>query len=254
LIDVRGLTKKYGEFTAVNGIDLSVQRGEVYGFLGPNGAGKTTTLQMLTGMIKPTAGSITVGGFDLAKEPLKAKQITSMIPDRPYVYEKLTATEFLRFVGGLYDLSRAECGKRAAELLEQFGLAERSGSLIESYSHGMKQRLVFSAALLTHPQLLVVDEPMVGLDPKGHRLVKRVFRDVCTDRGTTVLLSTHTMEVAEELCDRISVINKGDIVSTGSLAELREHAGTGAEDLESVFLTLTEESTSSRGDDMESIG
>ena len=241
MIEVRGLVKKYGSLAAVGGIDLDVSEGEVYGFLGPNGAGKTTTLQMLAGMLKPTEGTIFIGGFDLAKEPLEAKQITSMIPDRPYLYEKLTATEFLRFVGGLYKLEKHVCAQRAGELLELFELSKWAGSLIESFSHGMKQRLVFSAALLTNPRLLVVDEPMVGLDPKGARLVKELFRTRCRDDNTTVLLSTHTMDVAEELCDRISVIHHGRIISTGTLQELRTEAGTDDQTLEAVFLKLTEE-------------
>ncbi|MCA9564582.1 MAG: ABC transporter ATP-binding protein, partial [Myxococcales bacterium] len=165
MIEVQQLVKRYGKFTAVGGINLSVATGEVYGFLGPNGAGKTTTLQMLAGMIKPTSGSITIGGFDLRKSPVEAKQITSMIPDRPYVYEKLTAVEFLRFVGGLYRMKASECASRGRDLLKLFELSERSGTLIENFSHGMKQRLVFASALLTRPKLLIVDEPMVGLDP-----------------------------------------------------------------------------------------
>ena len=240
MIQVRGLVKRFGNFTAVKGIDLDVAEGEVYGFLGPNGAGKTTTLQMLTGMLKPTEGTIVIGGFQLATQTLEAKRITSMIPDRPYLYEKLTATEFLRFVGGLYKLDRRECALRAESLLELFDLSDWAGSLIESFSHGMKQRLVFSAALLTKPRLLVVDEPMVGLDPKGARLVKQLFRNKCREENTTVLLSTHTMEVAEELCDRISVIHHGQIINTGTLQDLRQVAGTEDQTLEAVFLKLTD--------------
>ena len=244
MIEARGLVKKYGPFTAVKGIDLDVHDGEVYGFLGPNGAGKTTTLRMLTGIIRPTRGSIVIGGYDLARETLQAKRITSLIPDRPYLYEKLTAVEFLEFVGGLYGMSGRSCATRSAELLERFELTDWAGALIENYSHGMKQRLVFAAALLPEPRLLVVDEPMVGLDPRGARLVKRVFREIREMHGGTILLSTHTMQVAEELCDRISVIHKGEIIGTGTLDELRAQAGgRGDHGLEEIFLTLTEQST-----------
>jgi len=241
MIEVRALFKRYGKFTAVNGIDLDVASGQVYGFLGPNGAGKTTTLRMITGMIRPSSGTIRIGGFDLADRPVDAKRITSLIPDRPYLYEKLTASEYLRFVGGLYTMPASRCAVRGQELLELFALSEWSGSLIENFSHGMKQRLVFAGALLTNPKLLVVDEPMVGLDPKGKRLVKDVFRQFCRDENKTVLLSTHTMETAQEVCDTISVINRGDIIGRGTLDELREHSGTGDGDLEAVFLKLTEE-------------
>jgi ABC-2 type transport system ATP-binding protein len=241
VIEARALTKRYGTFTAVNGIDLTVTEGQVYGFLGPNGAGKTTTLRMLTGMLAPTSGRIRIGPYDLAKQPLEAKRITSLIPDRPYLYEKLTASEYLRFVGGLYGMDATRVGVRGQELLETFGLAAWAGSLIENFSHGMKQRLVFAGALLTDPRLLVVDEPMVGLDPKGARLVKDVFRGFCRDQNKTVLLSTHTMQVAQELCDEISVIHRGNIIARGTLDDLRVTAGTGEGDLEAVFLRLTEE-------------
>jgi ABC-2 type transport system ATP-binding protein len=241
MIEALGLIKKFGRFTAVKGIDLHVETGQVYGFLGPNGAGKTTTLQMLAGMIQPSGGSIQVGGFDLSTHALDAKRITSFIPDRPYLYERLTAAELLRFVGGLYGMKGKDCAQRAGELLEMFDLSDWGGGLIETFSHGMKQRLVFAAALLPRPRVLIVDEPTVGLDPKGARLIKQVFRDICTKRQATVLLSTHTMEVAEELCDRISVIHHGEIVGTGTLQELRTAAGGNERGLEEIFLKLTEE-------------
>jgi ABC-2 type transport system ATP-binding protein len=248
VIEARGLTKRYGRFTAVDAIDLQVADGEVYGFLGPNGAGKTTTLRMLAGIIKPTAGSIAIGGHDLAREPRAAKRLTSLIPDRPYLYEKLTAVELLELVGGLYGLDAALCARRSEELLARFELADWAGALIESYSHGMKQRLVFAASLLTEPRLLVVDEPMVGLDPKGTRLVKDVFREMRAARAATVLLSTHTMQVAEELCDRISVIHKGRIVATGTVDELRAQAGSAHDHgLEEIFLVLTEQTSRPAG-------
>ncbi|MBN1944231.1 MAG: ABC transporter ATP-binding protein [Bradymonadales bacterium] len=241
MIEARTLTKRYGPFTAVRGIDLDVFDGEVYGFLGPNGAGKTTTLQMLAGMIRPSGGSIRIGGHDLATDPLVVKRITSFIPDRPYLYERLTAVEFLRFVGGLYRLSGAECAMRAEQLLDLFELSDWAGSLIENFSHGMKQRLVFAAALLPAPRLLVVDEPTVGLDPKGARLIKQVFKEMCHQQQATVFLSTHSMEVAEELCDRISVIHRGEIVATGTLRQLQDAAGSREKRLEEIFLSLTEQ-------------
>jgi ABC-2 type transport system ATP-binding protein len=246
MIQVQQLTKCYGKLTAVDGIDLDVKEGEVYGFLGPNGAGKTTTLAMLTGIIRPTSGSIVIDGFDLKKNPLDAKRITSLIPDRPYLYEKLTGFEFLRFVGGLYKMRRNDLADRAEALLARFELSEWGGSLIENYSHGMKQRLVFVGALLTRPRLLVVDEPMVGLDPKGARLVRTIFRELREELGTTVLLSTHTMQVAEETCDRISVIHHGQIIITGTVDELREASGSGDGNLEEIFLLLTEQANPDR--------
>lgn len=239
MIEARGLTKQYGKLIAVDAIDLSIGRGEVFGFLGPNGAGKTTTLRMLTGIIRPTRGTIRIDSIDLAREPKKAKQITSFIPDRPFLYEKLTAVEFMFFVGSLYKLNGRECASRTEELLEQFGLSRWQGSLIENFSHGMKQRLVFAAALLSKPKLLVVDEPMVGLDPRGKKLVKDVFRQLRDEQNGTILLSTHTMQVAEELCDRISVIDKGKIRASGTLDELRSATGETQANLETIFLALT---------------
>jgi ABC-2 type transport system ATP-binding protein len=241
VIQARSLVKRFGGFAAVDGIDFDVVTGEVFGFLGPNGAGKTTTMRMIAGLIRPTSGSIAIDGHDLLAEPLAAKAVTSFIPDRPYLYEKLTGFEFLVFVGGLYDIARREAAERAGDLLERFGLAEWADSLVESYSHGMKQRLVFAAALLPEPKLLVVDEPMVGLDPRGARLVKGIFRRLCTDRRLAVFLSTHTMTVAEEVCDRIAIIHRGRIIASGTMDELRLDADRPGSPLEEVFLTLTEE-------------
>jgi ABC-2 type transport system ATP-binding protein len=241
VIRARSLVKRFGGFAAVDGIDFDVSSGEVFGFLGPNGAGKTTTMRMIAGLIRPSAGSITIAGHDLRAEPLAAKAVTSFIPDRPYLYEKLTGFEFLVFVGGLYRIARSLAATRAAELLVRFGLEGWADSLVESYSHGMKQRLVFAAALLPEPRLLVVDEPMVGLDPRGARLVKGIFRELCADRRLAVFLSTHTMAVAEEVCDRIAIIHRGRIVTSGSMEELRREADRPGSPLEDVFLALTEE-------------
>ncbi|OIP41859.1 MAG: ABC transporter [Deltaproteobacteria bacterium CG2_30_63_29] len=240
MIRLVGVSKRYGNFNAVANLDIEVQKGEVFGFLGPNGAGKTTTLRMLTGLIQPTTGEIFIGGFDVRKEALEAKKIMGYIPDRPYLYEKLTAFELMRFVAGLNRLVRTDAATRIPALLEQFGLAEWSDTLVENYSHGMKQRLVFAAALLPRPSVLVVDEPMVGLDPQGMRLVKGVFIDLCRDEGMTVFLSTHTLEVAEEVCQRIAILHRGEVVAMGNMATLRAATKAGDGRLEEVFFELTE--------------
>jgi ABC-2 type transport system ATP-binding protein len=241
MIQVQTLSKRFGKLAAVNNVDFSVAPGEVFGFLGPNGAGKTTTMRMIVGLIRPTSGRIEIDGHDLVKEPIAARAVTSFIPDRPYLYEKLTGFELLQMVGGLYHLPRRATAQRSGELLERFGLGEWADTLIEAYSHGMRQRLVFCAALLPEPKLLVVDEPMVGLDPRGARLVKRIFRELCEDQRLAVFLSTHTLEVAEEVCDRIAIIHRGEIVALGNMEELRRQADQPGSHLEEVFLRLTEE-------------
>lgn len=246
IVVLDGLVKHYGSFTAVDHIDLVVDPGQVFGVLGPNGAGKTTTLRMITGLLQPTGGHITIDGHRTDLEPVVAKKITGFIPDRPYVYDKLTAWEYLNFIGGLYQVPAARVARRIRELLELFELGEWADSLIESFSHGMKQRLVFAGALLPEPKLLVVDEPMVGLDPKGHRLVKTLFRSLTERDGMTILLSTHTLDVAEDVCDQIAIINHGRIVARGTLGELRVDSGQAEGTLEEVFLTLTKESEEER--------
>jgi ABC-2 type transport system ATP-binding protein len=238
VIDVRDAVKRYGSFTAVDGVSIDVAAGEIHGFLGPNGAGKTTTIRMIAGLLKPTAGSVAIAGHDLLAEPERAKAALGFIPDRPFIYEKLTAGEFLRFHGGLYGLDGPRLRERAGEMLELFELSSWEGELVESFSHGMKQRLVMCAAFLHRPRAVLVDEPMVGLDPRGARLIKRVFQRM-RDRGVAILMSTHTLEVAEEMCDRISIILGGSIIARGTVAELRELAGSADEQLTGVFLKLT---------------
>jgi len=238
MIRLEGLTKKYGEFTAVDRLDLHVPKGELYGFLGPNGAGKTTTLRMIAGILRPTAGSVFIGGDDLIASPLTAKMRIGFIPDRPYMYDKLTGAEFLRFVAGLFNQDGAVIERRIDELLDLFELSVWKNELIESYSHGMRQKLIISSALIHRPACIVVDEPMVGLDPKGARLLKDIFRSF-VDRGGTVLMSTHTLEVAEAMCDRIGIIQEGKIVACGSMEELREQTASGDATLEELFLKLT---------------
>ncbi len=238
MILLQGLTKNYGKFVAVDRIDLQVARGELYGFLGPNGAGKTTTLRMIAGILRPTAGSILLGGDDLIADPMAAKMRLGFIPDRPYVYEKLTGAEFLRFVAGLYNQDGPGVEKRIDELLELFELTVWKNELVESYSHGMRQKLIISSALIHRPECIVVDEPMVGLDPRGARLLKDIFRQF-VDRGGTVLMSTHTLEVAEAMCDRVAIIQGGRIVARGTIQELRNQTKTGDASLEELFLKLT---------------
>jgi ABC-2 type transport system ATP-binding protein len=238
MIELKSLTKNYGSFTAVDSIDLSVPDGELFGFLGPNGAGKTTTLRMIAGILQPTSGTIHLAGIDLDKDPLAAKSKLGFIPDRPFIYEKLTGVEFLRFVAGLYGQDGAKVEHRGRELMALFDLEDWADELVESYSHGMRQKLIISSAFIHRPQVIVVDEPMVGLDPKAARILKDLFREYVR-RGNTIMMSTHTLEVAENLCDRIAIIQSGRIRAVGTIAELRAEAmGSG---LEEIFLKLTGE-------------
>jgi ABC-2 type transport system ATP-binding protein len=238
VIAVENLVKRYGGFTAVDGVSLSVAPGQIHGFLGPNGAGKTTSIRMIAGLLKPTAGRIVVNHHDLAQEPEAAKAALGFIPDRPFIYEKLTAGEFLRFHAGLYGMSDSDIDVRIKEMLDIFELGRWQNELVESFSHGMKQRLVMCAAFLHRPKAVLVDEPMVGLDPRGARLIKDVFRRMA-DHGVAILMSTHTLEVAEEMCDLISIILKGKIIAHGTVEELRALAGSPNEELTPVFLKLT---------------
>jgi ABC-2 type transport system ATP-binding protein len=238
MIAIHDLVKRYGGFTAVDGVSLEVPRGQIHGFLGPNGAGKTTTIRMIAGLLKPSSGRILVNGHDLGTEPERAKASLGFIPDRPFIYEKLTAGEFLRFHAGLYGLDGQGVAERVREMLELFELTRWEDELVESFSHGMKQRLVMCAAFLHRPDAVLVDEPMVGLDPRGARLIKDVFRRM-SERGVAILMSTHTLEVAEEMCDRISIILKGKIIAHGTVSELRALAGNPDDQLTSVFLKLT---------------
>ena len=238
MIAVESLVKTFGSFRAVDGVSLEVAKGEIHGFLGPNGAGKTTTIRMIAGLLKPSSGRVTIAGKDLAHEPEAAKRELGFIPDRPFLYEKLTAAEFLRFHGGLYGLEGAPVEERAQELLELFELTKWKHELVESFSHGMKQRLVMCSAFLHRPQAVLVDEPMVGLDPRGARLIKDVFR-VMSRKGVAILMSTHTLEVAQDLCDRISIIQGGRIIARGTVSELQALAGSENPQLTPVFLKLT---------------
>ena len=238
MIRLQGLTKRYGKFTAVDGIDLEVPRGELFGLLGPNGAGKTTSIRMIAGILRPTSGTVTVGGVDIQARPLEAKARLGYIPDRPFVYDKLTGGEFLRFAAALYGMQGAVVERRIDELLGVFELAPWKGELTETYSHGMRQKLIIASALVHRPEVIIVDEPMVGLDPKSARLLKDLFREFVS-RGGTVLMSTHTMEIAEVMCDRIAIVYRGKIAAQGTMAELRQQTSSEGMGLEDLFLKLT---------------
>jgi ABC-2 type transport system ATP-binding protein len=240
MIELTTLTKRYGSFTAVDALTLTVPRGELFGFLGPNGAGKTTSLRMIAGILRPSSGSIRIGGIDVVADPVAAKSRLGFIPDRPFIYEKLTGIEFLRFVAGLYDQGGPEVEHRSRELLGLFDLEEWKDELVESYSHGMRQKLIISSAFVHRPEVIVVDEPMVGLDPKAAKILKDLFREY-TRRGNTIMMSTHTLEVAETMCDRIGIIQGGKLRAHGTMDELRAHAVSGTEGLETIFLRLTGE-------------
>lgn len=238
MIRLEGLTKLYGNFVAVDNIDLHVPRGEIFGFLGPNGAGKTTTLRIIAGIMRPTEGRILLGGDNVVSDPMAAKRRLGFIPDRPFVYEKLTGAEFLRFVAGLYNQEGDIVERRIDELLDVFELSAWKNELVEAYSHGMRQKLIISSALIHRPEVIVVDEPMVGLDPKAARLLKDIFKQF-VGRGGTVLMSTHTLEVAEAMCDRIAIIQRGDVIALGTMEDLRRQTASGNATLEELFLKLT---------------
>jgi len=232
VIEIQHLTKKYGHFTAVDDVSLKVARGEIFGFLGPNGAGKTTTIRIMVGLSLPTSGVVKIAGLDVGVD---AKAMTGYVPDRPYLYEKLTGRELLHFVADLYRKDWPACEARGLELLRYFDLADWVDARIENLSHGMKQKLVIVSALVHDPEVLVIDEPMVGLDALAQKQVKLLMRRLAEEKKT-VFLTTHTMSVAEAVCDRIAIINHGRIIATGTTAELKSDRA-----LEDVFLELTYE-------------
>lgn len=237
MIEVRNLTKKYGDFVAVDGISLEARRGEIFGFLGPNGAGKTTTIRILAGLSLPTSGIVVIDGLDLARDAVRIKAGIGYVPDRPFLYEKLTGRELLEFVASLYGRPWKSCEARALDLLSYFGILDWADARIENFSHGMKQKLVIVSALVHDPALLIIDEPMVGLDALAQKQVKLLFRRL-VDEKRTVFLTTHTLSVAEAVCDRIAILNRGRIVASGTTAELMA-AGRPGSALEDIFLELT---------------
>ncbi|MFB0527019.1 MAG: ABC transporter ATP-binding protein [bacterium] len=243
MIRTINLTKRFGHLKAVDNLNLDIPAGEIFGFLGPNGAGKTTTIRILTGLLKPSSGQVLVGGYDIQKEPERAKKIIGLVPDQPFLYRKLTSGEFLNFVAELYEIPLGVKKRRIPELLSLFEINEWKNVLIENYSHGMQRRLVMASVLLHNPKVIFLDEPLVGLDPKAGRLVKRIFQEL-SQRKVTIFMSTHTLEIAEKLCQRIGIIQEGRLVALGTNEQLRRKAEKEGEmaaraGLEDIFLKLT---------------
>jgi ABC-2 type transport system ATP-binding protein len=236
MIEAIGLKKQFGDKLAVRGVDLQVRAGEIFGFLGPNGAGKSTTIKMLIGLLRPTAGVARIGGYDIQREPIAAKRLIGYAPDEPNLPERMTAREFLDFIGGLYQVEPGEARRRGDELLRLFGLQDNADELVDGFSHGMRQKTSLAGALLHNPRAFFLDEPTVGLDPRSARLIKDTLREVA-GRGTAVFLTTHILEIAERMCDRVAIINRGEVIAVGTLEELR--GARQGESLEDIFLELT---------------
>ncbi len=239
MIELNDVSKKYGTKTAVDHLTLRIEAGELFAFLGPNGAGKTTTIKMICGLLFPSGGSVRVGGFDVEREGDRARQLLSYVPDQPFLYEKLTGREFLQFIADMYGMPPERGRERIEGMIAVFSLEDFVDDLTERYSHGMRQRTVFAAALLHEPQVLVVDEPTVGLDPRSIRMLKNLLRQEA-NRGATVFLSTHSLDIAQELADRIGIVDHGRLISCGTLETMRRQAALDGS-LEDVFLKLTEE-------------
>ena len=237
MIRTEHLTKKYGPLIAVNDLNLDIPQGQLFAFLGPNAAGKTTTIKLLAGLLKPTSGRALIGGHDIQKEPLAARKLMSFVPDMPFLYDKLEPMEFMLFVGQLYGMERAKVVRASDELFDLFDLDEARHQLIENLSHGTRQRLVIASALLHEPKVIIIDEPMVGLDPRSARAVKNVLKQR-SRAGVTIFLSTHILSIAEELADQVGILNRGKLIAVGTIDQLREMSGeVGA--LEAAFLGLT---------------
>lgn len=237
LISTEKLVKRYGDKVAVNNVTFDVRGGEVFGFLGPNGAGKTTTIKMIVGLLRPTSGTVRVAGYDVQSQALQAKAASGYVPDTPNLYPKLSGRELLRFVGDLYEVDPQQVQRRSEEFLKLFELDQAGDDAIDSYSHGMQQKTALAAALIHDPRVLVLDEPTVGLDPRSARLIKDLLRQMA-ERGSAIFLSTHILEIAERMCDRIGIINKGELIAIGTMEELRA-MGKGEASLEDIFLGLT---------------
>jgi len=238
MIALKNCSKRYGELIAVNNLTLTVDNSEIFGLLGPNGAGKSTTIKMLVGLIRPDAGVIKIGGYDMSQDPISAKQVLAYVPEKGYIFEKLTAWEYLTFIAGLYHISQDIFRRSAEEYLDIFGLSGWKNELIGNFSMGMKQRLLLSSAFMRNPKVLILDEPHNGLDPKGVRLLKDILFKL-RNEGTTIILSTHIIAIAEQICDKIAIINKGTVVAQGTNEDLRHYAKSSDKNLEDIFLRLT---------------
>jgi ABC-2 type transport system ATP-binding protein len=238
MIKTHTLTKKFGSNEAVKNLDLDIPEGEFFCFLGPNGAGKTTTIKILTGLIQPTSGTASIGGYDTQKNPLDTKRLIGYIPDHPFLYQKLTGREFMQFVAGIYQIPHQGLKESTEDLLDIFELAHMGDLLIENYSHGMRQKLSFASCFLHNPRVVIVDEPWVGLDPKNIRAVKDFLKRKTIEDGLTVFMSTHSLSIAEEVADRIGIINHGHLLHVGTVPEIMALAES-PETLEDVFLELT---------------
>lgn len=246
MIKIEGLSKRFGELVAVENLNLEIKSGEIFGFLGPNGAGKTTTVKILSGLMHPTSGTAEIEGLDIVRHAEEAKRIMALVPDEPFVYPKLTGAEFMYFIGDLYSVPNAKQEERIPRLLQMFDMDKWKGELLESYSHGMRQKLVLASVLLREPKVVLLDEPMVGLDPKSARLVRDIIKQLAVS-GVTIFMCTHTLELAEKLCDRIGIMYEGKLRELGTVEELRTRSGSGITDsqgnrisLEDIFLSLTE--------------
>ncbi len=238
MINIENLSKSFGDKLALDNLNLKVKRGEIFGFLGPNGAGKTTTIKMIVGMLKQDKGHILIDGIDTLKDPIEAKKKFAFVPDNPDVYETMTGRQYLNFIGDVFEISLDKREENIKKYQEIFEMEENLDLLISSYSHGMKQKIVLMGALIHEPDLLILDEPMVGLDAKSSFRLKNIMRQLC-DSGKSVFFSTHVMEVAEKVCDRIAIINKGKLIAVGSLEEIKNQADDEGS-LEKIFLELTE--------------
>ena len=255
MIVCQNLTKRFGALTAVDNMNLQVREGELFGFLGPNGAGKTTTIKMMIGLLRPTSGTAVIGGYDIQQNPLQAKSILGYIPDNPYLYEKLTGREYLDFMADLYSVTHQDRARRIDHLLRLFELEEKGNDLVQGYSRGMRQKIALAGALIHTPKVIFLDEPTVGLDPKSARTMKDILRELCR-RGTTVFISTHILDIAERMCDRVAIVNRGHLIAQGTMEELRMAVATGSSaqrngglaadngnvdkrSLEDIFLELT---------------
>ena len=241
MIELEHLVKKFGDLVAVDDLSLTIGRGEFFAMLGPNAAGKTTTIKLLSGLIKPTSGHARICGFDVQEQPIEARQRLAYVPDFPFLYDKLTAWEFFRFIGEMFRLDAARIKKNAGELVARFHLEEFADRTLEGLSHGTRQRIAIVSALLHEPEVFVIDEPMVGLDPQHARVVKDVLKERSM-AGTTVLVSTHQLSIAEEMADRIGIILNGKLIAVGTREELRQRSGA-AGALEEIFLSLTAETS-----------